>query len=84
MALRLEFDLAVNFEADDEAFAVGLAGLAVFSLLLPLPFAVDVDEDGSAVVDARLGGLKGKRRFFCAAWGSPAMTIARYARGGIG
>lgn len=63
-ALRLEVALEVGLDADDEAFVVVL--LAV-SLLLLLPFAVDVDDDGSAVVDARLGGLKGKRRFFCAA-----------------
>jgi hypothetical protein len=68
-------------EEDVDLFFVGLdavveeEALAVFCLALPLALGAgfDPDDEGPALVDgARLGGLKGRRRFF-AGWGSPAI-----------
>jgi hypothetical protein len=54
-------------DAVEEDFAEGLVTFVVFVLGLGL----DVVVDGPAL-GARLGGLKGSRRFFCAG-GSPAI-----------
>lgn len=62
---RLAEDVDLRFadlgaDAEEEA-------LAVFCLALPLALgaALDAEDDGPALVDGvRLGGLKGKRRFF--------------------
>lgn len=66
MGLRL-----VGLDADVEEEALAVFCLA---LLLALGAGFDADDDGPALVDgARLGGLKGRRRFF-AGWGSPAIV----------
>jgi hypothetical protein len=55
-------DLEAEAEAEDEDLVV---------VCLALPFVLEADVEGPAVDEARLGGLKGSRRFFCA--GSPAI-----------
>lgn len=63
-------------DAVEEDFAEGLVALLV--LVLGLGLGLDAVVDGPAL-GARLGGLKGSRRFFCAG-GSPVIFLDRGIR----
>lgn len=56
----------VDLEAEAEAEEDDLAVVDLVVVCLALPFGLDAAEDGPALLDARLGGLKGSCRFFCA------------------